>query len=256
MKLLKHVSAGAALISAILCFSVGVLLLSRASAGQTLADNSVHLSDNSDWWSSNRIRDAGYNVKTQERVPSDANYEILGVNLSDDLFASAASRLGKAVLVERENDASNRRTQTCYSSADDSGKVHLVFEKGAFPIGSGFYLFKGGVSWTGHEMCLSSKLLTGTLSTGSGLRLGQSPSEVIAILGKPSRQMQNELIYSFHARRRRTTDQLRSLRQVYSALSEQEFNNKFEFYDLESGINAKFADQKLSYLAVSRVELN
>jgi hypothetical protein len=31
-----------------------------------------------DEWSSNEVRDAGYSTKTQERVPTHANYQILG----------------------------------------------------------------------------------------------------------------------------------------------------------------------------------
>jgi hypothetical protein len=252
MKLLPHTRSVVSIAGNFL-----LLFWGFPSAGPAIQlDSTVRLNDNSDWWSSNSVRDGGDSVRTQERVPADTNYEILGIDLTDNVFHDATSKLGKPVIVERENAASIRRRQICYASDDDAGKVHLVFEQGAFPFGVGFYLFTDGASWTGSDMCLSSKLLSITASTGSGLHLGQTPSEVMLILGRPSRRRRNELIYAFHARKRRSAEELKKLRQVNSQLSDQEFHDKYDSYDLEPTVDARFLDSKLTYLAVSRAELN
>ena len=80
-------------------------------------------------------------MPVQSREPSPSNFQILGLNLDDDIFSEAAAKLGKAPVVER-GDASTGRSQVCYISPEERGTVHLVFEKGE--VNEVFYLFVGG----------------------------------------------------------------------------------------------------------------
>lgn len=230
------------------------VFLSLAIVAQT--DQRLALKDDSDWWSDSRVRDAGYSVKTQERVPPDTTYQIAGIELSDDVFSDAAAKLGKVALVERDSESSYRRTQACYVSDDRSGRAFLIFETGDFPVSPSFYLFLDGAEWKGSELCRRSRLVSRSLATGSGLHLGQTPAQVIAILGKPSRQRGNELIYGFHAHRQKSAEELKKLRQSNPQLSDEDFHDWFAVYDLESGVHARFVDSKLTYLGVSKAEIH
>src|SRR5215813_7121718 len=71
--------------------------------------------DNSDWWSQLRSGSDSGNIPVLTKDSPASNFEILGVDLSDDdPLAQAMTKLGTAQLVER-GDASTGREQICYS---------------------------------------------------------------------------------------------------------------------------------------------
>jgi len=122
-----------------------ILLLSILSprpgipAGQTATR--VRLEDNSDWWSGERSLDSGESIGTQQRELSPSNFRVLGIELEGGMFSHAATKLGKATLVER-GDAATGREQACYASTREGENVHFIFERGE--VDSSFYLFIGG----------------------------------------------------------------------------------------------------------------
>jgi len=109
------------------------------------------------------------------------NFQILGLKLNDEIFGKASAKLGKATIVQR-GDASTGRSQICYSSPGKRGKIYVIFEKGE--VNDAFYMFSGGPDWQGSDLCINSNLITSSLSTASGLRLGQTVAQVRGILGK------------------------------------------------------------------------
>ncbi len=219
----------------------------------TQASDTVRL-DNSDWWSTSRSSDSGEEIKTQERELASPNFRVLGVTtLGDSMFSRAASKLGKATTVER-GDASTGRRQVCYSSPGPQEKVHLIFEQGE--VGYTFYLFADGPAWEGADRCVASNAISRSLATASGLHLGLTPTQVIAILGKPTRRRENELVYSFLIRKKTSPKDLKDARERNPEMSEKDFQANYGYYDLGTGVVAKFSDSKLTYLAVSKVESN
>lgn len=90
----------------------------------------------------------------------------------------------------------------------------------------------------------------------SGLHLGMTPAQVIAILGKPSRQRENELLYSFLVTKETSPQDLKQARERNPQMSEEDFKANYGSYDLGTGVLPKFKDSKLTYLAVSKVEAN
>jgi hypothetical protein len=104
------------------------------------------------------------------------------------------------------------------------------------------------------DRCTPSALVSGNLSTASGLHLGQSPAEVIAILGKPSRRGKNELLYSLHVKKKNSPEDLQRAREANPNMSDTEFHENYDFYDLGVGILAKFANARLTYLSISKSE--
>ncbi len=200
-----------------------------------------------------RTGDSGSEVATQKKEPSPSNFKILDIDLGDhDLFDKAATKLGNAPKVER-GDASNGRAQVCYVSSLSSAKpIHLIFEAGE--VGDSFYLFIGGATWKGSELCVRSNLVTDTLSVTSGLRLGQAPAQVMAILGKPNVFVGNKMVYSYEVQKITSPKDLDELRQQHPELGDTELRRNYEFYSLVIYIEARFAQSKLSYLAVSKTE--
>ena len=210
----------------------------------------VSLRDNSDWWSESRNPDSGQEIRTQERELASSNFRIIGIDLNEDMFAQAAAKLGPTTIVER-GDASTGRAQACYVS-DEDAKIHLIFDQGEVEFT--LYLFSDGRPWDGSDQCAHSHLISPGLSMASGLRLGQTPSEVIAILGEPSNQRKNELIYSVHVKKKASEENLKKLRQQDTGMSDEDFHKAYDFYDLGADVHAKFTDSKLTFLMVSKAE--
>jgi len=169
------------------------------------------------------------------------------------MFTRAATKLGKATMVQR-GDASTGRQQVCYASLGAQEQVHLIFEQEE--VGYTFYLFTDGPAWEGADRCVASNAISRSLATASGLHLGMTPAQVIAIIGKPTKRRENELVYSFSIRKKTSAKDLEEARERNPEMSEKEFQANYGHYDLGTGIVAKFVDSKLTYLAVSKVETN
>ena len=112
--------------------------------------HAVYTSDNSDWWSHTRILKFDKKSVVQNREPSASNFQILGLDLGDDIFSKAEVKLGKAAIIER-GDAAAGRSQVCYVSPE--GRIYLIFEKGE--VSELFYLFRGGQTGRAASFVLS-----------------------------------------------------------------------------------------------------
>jgi hypothetical protein len=234
------------------CASVLCLgLLTQVLSPDLKASPQGYTGDNSDWWSVLRTDDSDESMTFQKREPAASNFRILTISLGEDMFKQAAAKLGAAGKIQR-GDAASGREQACYVSPGNSKLVHLIFEQGE--VNYSFYLFADEPDWQGSEKCLPSQLISRGLSTASGLHLGQTPSEVRAVLGKPSVRRKNQFIYSFLVKKRTSVKDLKEARIHNPEMSDQEFHANYNFYDLTVGIDARFADSKLSFLAVSKAE--
>lgn len=206
-----------------------------------------HEYDNSDWWSTYTSTDEATEIKAQNRLPASSDYRILGITLGGNRsrnFRDVVAKLGKATIAMR-GDASTGRDQICYMSAGGSKKVHLIFEQGE--LDDSFYLFAGGLDWTGSDRCVVSSLVTPHLATASGIHLGQSPFGVEAILGKPSIASKNKIVYSFVVKRRMNPEEIQKIRKQRPDARDEDFT-----YHISLSIEARFDHSKLSYLVVSR----
>ena len=234
--------------------AVFLLVLAQSSIALAMqTDNNVRLNDNSDWWSANNTLKSDASVKIQEREVLWSNFRVLDIDLAANVFSQAAAKLGKATIVER-GDASTGRRQACYVSARDGSNVHLIFEQSEVSLT--YYLFVDGANWDGSSYCYPTSLITPSLATTSGVRLGQTPPQVIAILGAPSNRSKNQLVYTFHVRKKASPEQLRRLREYHSQMSDNDFHNNYDFYDIGAAFVAEFVDSKLTYFSASYAEIN
>ena len=211
----------------------------------------TRIEDDSDWWSIQR-EDNGPEVEPKHKSISALNFQIAGVSLGEKQFEQAVAKLGKTEEIER-GDASTGRHQVCYQSAKDGEKLHLIFEFGE--VEETFYLFADGKDWEGSDRCARSKLVTASLRTASGLRLGLTRSQVETILGPPDFVSGERIVYSREVRRKTTPREFEQMRKDYPrVLRDEEAHAQFDFFDVGMYIEAKFVNSKLNYLAVSREE--
>jgi len=211
----------------------------------------VRLEDNTDWWSLTRDDKDAERITFQERELPRGNFQILSIHLDDGLLRRAEGKLGRATTVER-GDASTGREQLCYVSIGEATSTYLIFETGE--VNNTFYLFGAGPAWNGNDKCVGTKVAISRASTISGLHLGLTPSQVIAILGKPSVRREDQLSYYLHAHKKTSEAGLKRIRQQHREMSDTEFTDNYAFYDLTAMIVMRFKDSKLNYLAVSELE--
>lgn len=211
--------------------------------------------DSSDWWSYTRREELPYSkpsepLKFQKRKPAEGTFQIGGIALREPIdFSEIRSKFGEAIEVER-GDAASGRNQICYTSP--SGSVYLIFEFGE--MDSVLYLFDDGPRWNGSELCAPSNSVSARLSTANGLRLGIGRQQVKNVLGEPSIDTQEKLVYYFDYRKKSTPKELVELRKKFPDMNEEEFVKNFEFADGEAYIEARFASGKLNYVAISKSE--
>ncbi len=236
-----------------LLFAVATVTCGLQSNTQTEESRRVRLTEDSDWWSGLRTIEEVDVGPTQEREVSGSNFKIVGIALEENFFELAAKKLGRTTVVER-GDAAGGREQACYVSLGAGKKIYLIFERGE--VNYSFYLFSGGKPWNGRELCAASEQVGLQTSTVSGLRLGLTQKQVIAILGRPSLQRKDRLVYSLHATKKLTEEELKLVRKNHPEISDEELHRNFESYDWSVGLDFKFEDSKLTFLAVSLAETN
>lgn len=208
--------------------------------------------DDSDWLSNQTYMVAPGNEKTQNRELAAATLQIATVKAGFGEIARAQAKLGRATIVSR-GDAAGSRTQACYVASDSD--THLVFEEGGEGFNASFYVFSGGPNWHGSELCSRLPFTSQEIQTANGLRLGLTPTQVEALLGKPSTVSPDKLTYDVAVKKKTPKSELEELRRRYGAgMSEKDFLESYGTYDVSSFVVAKFKASRLVYLGVTRSE--
>jgi hypothetical protein len=226
-------------------FFIVVFFIHPTAEGQ-----GVRFRDHSDWWSINNESFHRLNVKPLNKDMGDGSFRVADVTLGPDQFNDLAAKFGKVRIVER-GDASNGRQQACYFSIQDSARVYLIFEFGEDE--SAFYLFSSGANWKGNELCGKIKVGAMNLNTTSGVRLGITRDRLDTILGKPDVVAGDKVAYSRETKVRTSPQEFEKLRAEYpQKLGDQAAHTMFDYYPVETYIEARFVDSRLNYLAVSK----
>jgi hypothetical protein len=225
---------------------ISILLVAGCHAQAT------RVNDNSDWWSILKEDPHGPQIKPNDRPLDERSFQILGVSLSEKQFEQAEAKLGKAAEIGR-GDAATGRHQVCYKSAQGLDTIYLIFEFGE--VEETFYLFVGGPTWNGSDLCVKSSFITKRVGTASGLKLGITRAQAEAILGSPDHVDGDRLFYSREMQKKTSPTEFDQMRKEYpEKLSDKEAHEKFDYYDVIMYVEAGFGNSKLDYLAVSRAE--
>lgn len=203
----------------------------------------------------------GKKYRIQRREVAGTNFRISGVDLAidEEVLLQAAKLFGKTPTVSR-GDAADYNEEACYRSATKDDNTYLIFGRGE--VDYSFILSSDSSVWKGNHVCKQSAQITRDVATDSGLHLGLTQEQVIAILGLPTRRSQNlqqhkdVLIYSLEAKKRTDPQKLARMWQLEikknPGANRSEFLENYAFYDLEVYIEVKFIDDSLTSLTVSR----
>jgi hypothetical protein len=236
----KRIRASGALL--LLIISVPSVIAAAGSA------RTVHLDDDSDWWSILNPNFIPWKFSPQNREVSSSNFSVKNVALQKDMFKRAEAGFGESTRVTR-GDAASGRDQVCYSFSENAQSAYLVFEQGE--VSYTFYLFRDGPRWSGRDLCPKSSLVGPVPGTSSGLYLGQPRAQVESILGKPSATFPDRTLYFLVTKRESAA---KTSRQPSADIASQPADRMADIFYLSVRIEVRFMDSKLNYLMVSKAE--
>jgi hypothetical protein len=201
----------------------------------------------------------GRKIRVQQREVPGTNFKIAGVDLaaSGDFFNQVFGILGDFDIAE-SGDASTALREACYRSVGDADPTILILGEGE--VDQSFTLSSDGSAWKWKSPCRKTSKITRDLPTASGLRLGQTQEQVIAVLGLPTRRSRNfkngwdDLAYELEAKKRMSSKELAPYLQdalkEHPNLDQRNWIKEYGFYDLSVSIEAKFLNDKLTTLKV------
>jgi hypothetical protein len=151
--------------------------------------------------------------------------------------------MAEPLRVSREDEAD---VTLCYAHSSSSGESFLIFESGVM----GGYKRITGFRITilrPNGNCVSTKINIGALSTGNGVRLGQSLEGFRKAVPVEFKRYGSDLNYEAVTQRVATKEELERLRAKSP-------NEKQDYFDVTTIIKAKFEDNGLIDLYVHKIE--
>jgi len=201
----------------------------------------------------------GKKERIQHRELARANFRISSVDLSGEDVLSQAAKIFGNNPIKSSGDAGTASQEACYQSATEGDSTHLIFERGE--VDFRFTLSSGVSEGKGNLVCTRSGKITRDITTDSGLHLGLTKQQVIAVLGLATNRSQNVrqhtevLIYSLETEEKTDPQKLeqwweREVKENPRA-SRQTFLENYANYTLEVYITAQFTNDSLNRLNVS-----
>lgn len=134
----------------------------------------------------------------------------------------------------------------CYVHSSPKGKTFLVFESGVM----GSYIDITGFRISTirpSSACVVTKIDVGALTTGNGIRLGQSLEDFKKTVPVEFTHHGSELAYEAVGQRAATQEELKGLRARWP-------NEKQNYFDVTTNIKAEFLDNRLIDFYIHKIE--
>jgi len=176
-----------------------------------------------------------------QKAIASTNLTILGFTLGQNEITDVESKLGKA---PSSDSSRHDMMQHCYQSTGPDRTI-LVLEDWVGTL-SGFRLFRSG---TTKQDCARTAAVTADISTASGLKLGLTREQVLAILGTPTRALSNQIIYRSETTRHMTANELARFKKAYPG---EDISGLDVFLTTE--IKVGFKDSKVSSIEAIHTE--
>jgi hypothetical protein len=137
-------------------------------------------------------------------------FQVLGITLGTSEVSDLDRVLGRAPF---RATADNEGTISCYRSPGNARTVLEFFAWGGTIVE--FHFFQGSPQTVNR--CANSRLVSSSLATASGLRLGMSRRQIMALLGAPTRTREDRFIYESTYDRPPTPEEVKHFNDAFYA---------------------------------------
>jgi len=197
----------------------------------------------------------GYKFRVQHGELPAGNFQIAGVDLTafGEVLDQAEKVLGKTP-IKATGDAADYLAEACYRPVDQNDTTLLIIQTGE--VVPSYILAADHSAWKWKTPCLPTNKVSRQIATASGIKIGLTQDEVIAILGLPTRRVHNastgkeQLIYAYSMQKKFTARDFAWIRKCYPNKSEETIRSEYKIYDLWESITAKFVNNVLVRLEV------
>jgi hypothetical protein len=160
---------------------------------------------------------------------------LLDVRIGRETLDNVRSRFGTAKAFREPANSVSADDEICYSPNSPDDETRVIFDSGAMGGWSHLTQFQI-ISRTSHILpCTPSALVSHTIATQSGIRLGISLKELSAKFGPPTQQGEGYVIYSFE---------------------QKSDHPKRPDFDMLSGVEATIANGRVTSFRVFLIESN
>lgn len=173
--------------------------------------------------------------------------EVLGFTLGKSTLADVEAKLGKSAprRCSPEEEASK---ELCYLV--DNGQTTVVFEagfSGGWNLLDGYKLISSRLRRLCYRQCPRASQMINDVQTGSGLKLGLTRDELIALLGPPKRIRGNKLTFEWESRQAMTKEQRNA--------DSKTFNSPITdaYYDVQNTIEVTLTESRVVEFAVDHI---
>jgi outer membrane protein assembly factor BamE (lipoprotein component of BamABCDE complex) len=178
----------------------------------------------------------------------DQHLTLLGLTLGMHTLKDVEVRLGSTQILSRKEHAPD---QLCYISAEKGDETVIVFEAG--PLGgweilTAFRIISSKLSFKKTDQCRETSYISKRTQTKTGIRVGITREQLIAILGSPSKVIGNNFFFLFSVQRRMSEDEIRDMERRWPDV------RKNPYFDVSSSVHATFSNSELSSVCISKIE--
>jgi hypothetical protein len=179
---------------------------------------------------------------------NESHITILGFTIGEHSLKDIQSKLGNTNILRKEECST---IQICYSSNLNSDKTIVVFETdamGGWDELTTIYIFSDKANFPNFKQCKKSELISKEIQTKSGLKLGINKKQLKGILGEPTNYIKDDLFYIYETKRKMTKEEIEGMSKQWPDVKDNPYFDEFSY------IHAKFIDDKMTYLSISKSE--
>jgi len=179
-----------------------------------------------------------------EKVDS-AHLTILDLTISKDTIEGVQSRLGVTKPLPKAEPHDWDR-KVCYKATPKSDGTVLLFGTSRMQLAM-FSIISSRQNFKWRAECRESPLVSRSVSTKSGIRLGLSASQLKAMLGKPTEETKRELKWVFETRKPMTDKEMYELAKSFG-------KQKLEdaYWYVNTYLEATFVNSELMSVQIAR----
>lgn len=174
---------------------------------------------------------------------------ILDLTIGSASLKDVEAKLGPIGSLPTHGDASASNTICYVSPADETVLTFGASGMGGFVDVTEFSIWSREAKFPNVALCRTSTLVSRSVSTKSGIRLGLSVEQLTRIVGTRPRIRAESARYEFVCRQRMTADEIRGFKTA---------NNwdvsKNPYFDVSSLVDASIATSGVSRIAITKVE--